>query len=87
VNPIQQFMDLSVADRKLLLRAFVLVAAVRITLCALPFHLTRDWLSARARVFPALAIIPATRLSWAIQAALNGFSERCLTQAVRLHDC
>src|ERR1700687_1654448 len=87
VNPIRQFTELPAIERKLLLRAFVLVAPVRLALWTIPFRFARRVvLSSTVVLSPALPIIPVRRMSWAIQAAARRIpGASCLTQALALH--
>jgi Transglutaminase-like superfamily len=85
VNPIQQFTELPAGEGKLLLRAFALVAAIRLLLWTVPFRFARQLGSTRAAVSPSLATIPLKRLSWAVQAAARRIpGASCLTQALAL---
>jgi hypothetical protein len=87
VNPIRQFTELPAVERKLLLRAFAMVAALRLVLWFIPFRFARRLLSRRrTTVSRALAAIPVKRLSWAVQAAAKRIpGASCLTQALALH--
>lgn len=86
MNPIRQFTELPARERKLLLRAFALVAVVRIALWTVPFRFAHRLLTRRSTVSPALATISVKRLSWAVQAAAKRIpGASCLTQALALH--
>jgi hypothetical protein len=80
---IRQFAKLTPPERLLLLRAVVLVAAVRVALWTMPFRSVRKLLGKRPAVSVKLAAIPVKRLSWAVQAAARRIpGASCLTQAL-----
>jgi hypothetical protein len=82
---IRQFAALPTEERWLLLRAAVLVAAVRLALWRLPFHFVRQYFAAPRRISPGLAGIRVKRLAWAVQAAARRIpAASCLTQALAL---
>ena len=82
---IRQFRALPGCERKLLLRAVLLVAAARIALWTLPFRWVRSVVGRRRPVAPELAAIRVSRLSWAVQAAARRIpGASCLTQALAL---
>jgi hypothetical protein len=85
VKSLRQFADLTVRERRLLLRALFLVAALRLVLWTLPFRFARRLLSVHATLSPMLADIPVNRLSWAVRAAAKRIPQAtCLTQALAL---
>ena len=87
MNPLRQFTELPASERKLLLRAFALVAATRLLLWTVPFRFARRLGSTRPAVFPSLAKIPLKRLSWAVQAVARRIpGASCLTQALALRE-
>ena len=80
-----EFALLPASDRWLLVRAFVLVAAVRVALWILPFQWVTQLTESCRPVSPKLAAIPVNRLSWAVQAAARRIpGASCLTQALAL---
>jgi Transglutaminase-like superfamily len=86
VNLLRQFRDLRPVERKLLLRTFALVAAIRLLLGVVPFRFVRRLIFTRPAVSPALAQIPVKRLSWSVQASAKRIpGASCLTQALALH--
>ena len=83
VKRIQQFVELSVRDRKLLLRGVALVAVARIALWTVPFRWVRLAAGERRPILPGLAEIRVSRLAWAIEAAARRIpAASCLTQAL-----
>ena len=85
MNLLRQFRDLPEVERKLLLRTFALVAAIRLLLWVVPFRFARRLVSARSAVSSALAQIPMKRLSWSVQASAKRIpGASCLTQALAL---
>jgi hypothetical protein len=85
MNQVRQFLALSPADRKLVLRAVGLVTAARIALWVMPFRRARRVMESR-RISQRLATIPVRRLSWAVQAAGRRVPRAsCLVQALALN--
>lgn len=86
MNLLRQFRDLPAVERRLLLRTFALVAAIRLLMWVVPFRFARRLISTRRAVFPAVAQIPVKRLSWFVQASAKRIpGASCLTQALALH--
>ena len=85
MNRIQQVWALPAYRRRLLLRAVVLVAVVRMALWTLPFRWVRLVAGRRRVLSPELATLPPKHLSWAVQAAAGRIpAASCLTQAISL---
>ncbi len=85
VKRLRQFVELPARERRLLLRAVALVAAVRIALWTLPFRWVRLVVGASRAVSPELAGMRVSRLAWAVQAAARRIpGASCLTQALAL---
>jgi hypothetical protein len=82
---INKFFRLSAADRRLFLRAFLLVCLVRLGLWILPFSVMRKFLVNSACSEPASAIEPGgfiDRVVWAVGVASDYVpAATCLTQA------
>ena len=86
VKRIRQFVELPGRDRRLLLRAVALVAAVRLALWTLPFRWVRWVVDSKRSVSKELAAMRVPRLAWAVQAAARRIpGASCLTQALVLH--
>ena len=78
---LNRFAALDAQDRNLLLRALLLVAAIRAGLCLLPFRLVQR-LTARTSMDTA-AIHPVGKYVWAVRAASRCVpGATCLTQAL-----
>jgi hypothetical protein len=79
-----KFLRLSVADRRLLTRAFVAVGSIRLALWCLPFRILRPLLRRFATVTPADDVADVTeRIVWAVRAAASRVPRAtCLTQAL-----
>jgi Transglutaminase-like superfamily len=89
VKRLHQFAGLPEPERRLLLRAVLLVAAARIALWTLPFSLVRRLFggppSQACVVTPYLTKISPRRLAWAVQASARRIPRAsCLTQALAL---
>ena len=82
-SPLHKFLCLSAADRSLLVRSVLLVAAARLALWALPFNTARRLFARRARQSPASPFPTTERIGWAISVA-KGFVPKgnCLLQAL-----
>jgi hypothetical protein len=82
---VHQFAELSPQERSLLLRAVILVVAVRLALWTMPLRAVRKLLAKYATTSANLPAIPVKRLSWAVQAAARRIpAASCLTQALAL---
>ena len=85
MQDIRRFSTLPADERWLLLRAAVLVAAVRIALSTLPFRWLRRLAGVGLAISPRLAGMPVPRLSRAVQAAARRIpGATCLTQALAM---
>jgi hypothetical protein len=85
MNRVRQFAELTPPERRLLLRATVLVAGVRLALWTMPFRWVRFVLGIRPAISPSLEAIRVKRLAWAVQAAARRIpGASCLTQALAL---
>lgn len=82
LSPLQKFLQLSTADRSLLIHSVLLVGAARLALWALPFNSARQLFARRARQSPAP--FPTTeKIGWAISVAKRFVPKGdCLPQAV-----
>jgi hypothetical protein len=79
--PLKQFAALSSQDRLLLLRALLLVGAIRAGLCLLPFRVVQRLTDKAGR--RASTIHSAGRCIWAVRAASRRVpAATCLTQAL-----
>ena len=86
MNLLRQFRDLPAVERKLLVRTFAVVVAIRLLLWTVSFRLVLRLIFTPTAVFPALAQIPVRRLSWSVQASAKRIpAASCLTQALALH--
>jgi hypothetical protein len=85
MNQLQRFAALPSGERRLLARAGLAVAAVRVALWLLPFR----WLCERASAAPAAlrrpGELPARKLAWAVDVVARRIpGASCLTQALAL---
>ena len=79
---VERFFRLPPADRRLLVRSLLLLAATRVALWVLPFQTVRRLLARTARPKPA-ARTPTERITWAIGVAQRVIpSATCLPQAL-----
>jgi hypothetical protein len=82
---VRQFAALTPPERRLLLRAVMVVTGVRLALWTMPFRWVCFVLQIRPAVSPSLEAIRVKRLAWAVQAAARRIpSASCLTQALAL---
>lgn len=86
MDRLRKFFGLPAPERLLLVRAFTLLAAVRIALWLLPFKVLRWMLSKLAQAhtrYPSECHFPSERGVWALQAASRYVPRAtCLTQAL-----
>jgi hypothetical protein len=79
---------LSVCERRLFLRALILVAAIRVSLWVLPFRLTRMWVGRMSKTAGPkrdLDRLNIQRLAWAVEAAGRRIpGATCLTQGMAM---
>jgi hypothetical protein len=82
IRAVERFFRLPPADRRLLVRSLLLLAATRVALWMLPFQTVRRLLARTARP-TAAARTPTERISWAIGVAQRVIpSATCLPQAL-----
>lgn len=82
IRAVKGFFRLPAADRRLLVRSLLLLAAARVALWVLPFQTVRRLLARTARPTP-LARTPTERITWAIGVAQRVIpSATCLPQAL-----
>jgi hypothetical protein len=88
MNRIRKFLALAPADRRLLLRATVLVAAVRVARTVLPWPALRRvvaWAARPGGVAQGVVDMPTDRLGWAVEVAGRYIPDAtCLTRALAL---
>jgi transglutaminase superfamily protein len=82
---IRKLLYLTQSERRLLARTTLLVAAVRIALWTLPLAYVCRSLQQRRAAAPELAVVPVSRLAWAVEVAARRIpGASCLTQALAL---
>ena len=82
---IRKLLNLKPPERRLLVRATLLLAAIRIALWTLPFAYVCRRFNRRQPAAPDLAAFPVKRLAWAVEVAARRIPRAsCLTQALVL---
>jgi hypothetical protein len=85
VRRIRKLLSLKSGDRRLLVRATLLLAATRIALWTLPFAYVCRRFNRRQTAAPEVAAFPVKRLAWAVEVAARRIPRAsCLTQALVL---
>jgi hypothetical protein len=88
MSRIRRFLALAPAERRLLLRATLLVAAVRVARAVLPWPALRrlvSWAARPGRSPRGVVAVPPGRLGWAVEVAGRYVpGATCLTQALAL---
>ena len=82
-GPFKRFLQLSPSDRRLLIKAALTVAAFRIGLRLLPFHILQQLSSSDTRAIRSVEAPSVERISWAVSAMGRRIPlASCLTQAL-----
>jgi hypothetical protein len=80
---LRKFLSLPAAERKLLIRAFLLVAAIRLGLWTISFRRLQRILNRAAAKRPQAEAVSVERAVWAVQVASRRVpGASCLTQAM-----
>jgi hypothetical protein len=82
---IRRFAALPAIERRLLLRAAVVVGCARLAVWALPFRWICGWVRGPRAASRRIAELPVDRLAWAVQVAARRIpGASCLVQALAL---